>query len=221
MKTASRIILALTAVVLCSCVEEKITEAEVSVFECLITDNEDGMSYRSSELLYGMERVDLCNSIYIENGLVWVKGKEIADRYGRLLEDSAVECNEWLDGCGTVEYLRYSPKWEDGNQTKGVAVTKSGKISHEIWIFISRNLRQRCMKSDNRTIRSRYERVIDATMLQAREGSMELSQLELLLVSNLTAVRDALNISYPEFKGESDSLYEYLCTGVHMYTREY
>lgn len=220
MKIASRIILALTAVVLCSCVEEKITETEVSVFECLITDNEDGMTYRSSELLYGMERVDLCNSIYIENGLIWVKGKEIADRYGRMLEESAIECNEWLDGCGTVEYLRYSPKWEDGNQTKGGAVTKSGKISHEKWIFISRNLRQRCMKSDNQTIRSRYEWVINSTMMQARGGSMELSQLQLLLVSNLAAARDALNISYPEFKEESDSLYEYLYTGVCMFTSE-
>lgn len=220
MKTVSKIIFALTAGVLCSCVDVKLSESEVSVFECLITDNEDGMTYRSSELLYGMERVDLGKSIYFENGLIWVKGKEIADRYGKLLDESAIECNEWLDGCGTVEFLRYSPKWEAGTQPMSGVVTKSGKIRHEKWLFISRNLSQRCGESANHTVRSQYQQVIDATMKQAKDEPMELSQLELLLVSNLTAVRDALFISHPEFKEESDSLYEYLCTGIHMYVSE-
>lgn len=222
MKTVSKIILALTLAVLCSCVDVKFIESEVTVFECLITDNEDGMTYRSSELLYGMDRVDIGKSIYFENGLIWVKGKETADRYGWLLEVSAIECNEWLEGCGTVEFLKYSPKWEASTriQTKSGVTTRSGKIRHEKWLFISRNLSQRCGESANHTVRSQYQQVIDATMKQAKDEPMELSQLELLLVSNLTAVRDALYISHPEFKEDSDYLYNYLCAGVHMFVGE-
>lgn len=111
------IILAASAVVLCAC--SRTAAPEVAIIEYLYTDVDDGLVYRSSEFLDGVDRIGISETIYFEDGLYWINGKKEAENFHKELEQALAECNVEFEGCGELSCRYYTPSWDTDAGTKG------------------------------------------------------------------------------------------------------
>lgn len=111
--TAIAVLLSVT-----SCHKETTDNQEISMFECVYT-NTDGRIYASSELLYWLEREDFSPNVYMEGGLIWVKGSEDIKNIREGIEERIAAFNEKIEGYGTFSYRDYSPVWKTSVETKG------------------------------------------------------------------------------------------------------